>query len=284
MQIRHRLLPKGTSSDESRAGGFAALGRRAFFAAAPMLLIFTTSVASGASTTFSDEAAFSAAVPDGVEVIDFEALSNGTPLSGTTQTTAGAGAGIVLPPPVPDVLDGTGPPLELRVVKNTGDNPASSGSNTLGVEDAGNFNAIAAGTVLELSITEPTIAIGLTLITPEEPGSALFDGDAVLMVPGQPPAPLVLADGQLLGTFGGREYRAYFVGLTTTTTFTTASLDFGGGTPSSGFFFNLDDILVPTPEPTRGLSLLAGSMLLAGLGHNRTSRRRNRHAHETRGN
>jgi len=225
----------------------------------------TPSTAGAASTAYSDTAPFASAVPGGVASVDFEALSNGTLLSGTTQTAPGAGASIVLPPPVPDVLNSTGPPLQLRVVKNTGDNPASSGSNSIGVDDAGNFHALASGSVLAFSFTEPTTAFGLTLVTPEEPGGALFDGDAVLNVPGHPSAPLVVADGQLLGTFGGRTYRAYFMGLVSTSAFTSASLDFGPTTPPSGFFFNVDDLSVPAPEPGQGLALIAGSTLIAML-------------------
>jgi hypothetical protein len=217
------------------------------------------------SQAFTDPVAFAAAVPGGVTSVDFEALAGGTLVSGVTLTPPGAAAGIALPPPLADVLDPTGPPLQLQVVADSGDNPASSGTRSLGVQDPGNFNAFAAGGALAFQFSAPVQAFGLTLVTPEEPNGALFDGDVQLFAPGTATAILALADGSLLGTFGGREYRAYFLGVVATTPFTSASLAFGGTTPASGFFYNVDDLVVPVPEPALPPSLLAGVALLAGL-------------------
>ncbi|MGH0031842.1 MAG: PEP-CTERM sorting domain-containing protein [Myxococcota bacterium] len=214
---------------------------------------------------FTDPAAFASAVPGGTTSVDFESFSDGTLLSGTTQTPAGAAAGVVLPGPLADVLDPGGPALPLRVVVDAVDNPASSGTRSLGVEDAGNFHAVTAGTPLAFAFTAPVEAFGLTVVTPEEPGGALFDADVRLLVPGEATAQLSLADAQLLGTFGGREYRAYFLGVVGGATFSSATLDVGATTPASGFFFNLDDLVVPLPEPGALPGLLAGALLLAAL-------------------
>lgn len=220
---------------------------------------------------FTDPAAFAAAVPGGTATVDFEGLADGAPLSGTTQTPSGATAGVVLPAPLVDVLDPTGPPLPLRVVADPVDNPTTSGTNSLGVEDPGNFHALTAGTPLDFSFTATVEAFGLTVVTPEEPDGALFDGDLVLVIPGEPTASLALGSGQLLGSFGGREYRAYFLGVVGASSFASATLQLGATAPTSGFLFNVDDLVVPVPEPG-GAGLLAGALLCAAL-HARKQRR-----------
>ncbi len=227
---------------------------------------------------YTDAAGFAAAIPGGVATVDFESLANGAPLSGTTQTPPSAAAGVVLPGPVVDVLDPTGPALSLRVVVDAADNPASSGTRSLGVDDTGNFNALTAGTSLAFGFTAPVDAFGLTIITPEEPGNALFDGDLQLVVPGEATATLALGDGQSLGTFGGRDYRAYFVGVIGASSFSAATLDAGGTTPVSGLFFNVDDLVVPVPEPGTASGLLACAALLRVM---QISRRKHRHERMT---
>ena len=210
---------------------------------------------------YTNASSFAVANPGGVATVDFDALAPGTPLSNTTQTPPNGAAGVILPAPVADVLDPGGPPLPVRVVVDAANNPASSGTRSLGVDDAGNFNALTAGTSLGFAFTAPVGAFGLTIITPEEPGAALFDGDLQLVVPGEATASLALGDGQLLGTFGGREYRAYFVGVVGASSFSTATLGAGGTTPVSSFFYNVDDLVVPLPEP----GMASGLLVCAGL-------------------
>lgn len=220
---------------------------------------------------YTDAAAFAANVPTGVAIVDFESLADGTVLSGSTQTPAGATDGVVLPGPVPDVL-APGQFLDLRVVANGGDNPASSGSKSLGVVDPGNFNAAAAGTSVAFGFTNPVAAFGVTLISPEEPTAALFDGDARLSVPGEFTATLSLAGGQVLGTFNGREYRSYFLGVVGANAFASATLEYDAATPASGFFYNLDDLTVPIPEPGAPAMLAWGCALLLGMARRRARR------------
>lgn len=218
--------------------------------------------AARAAGAFSNKNAFAAAVPGGVATVGFESLAIGTPVSGTTQTAAGASAGVALPAPIADVLDSGGPALVLKIVGDPVNNPASSGSRSLGVADPGNFNAITAGASLVFTSTTPVIAFGLTVITPEEPGAALFDGDLRLRVSGQTTAQLTLADGQSLGIHGAREYRAYFLGVVGASTFTKATLELSSSVAPSSFFFNVDDLAVPLPEPDQTSLLLAGAALL----------------------
>jgi hypothetical protein len=182
----------------------------------------------------------------------------------------------VLPAPLADLLDTGGPNLELQVVEDAGDNPAASGVRTLGVDDGGNFDAITGGAPLAFTFTQPVEAFGLTLITPEEPALALFDGDAQLDVSGEPTAALSLADGQVLGTFGGREYRAYFVGIVGASAFSSATLSYAASTPDSSFFFNVDDLAIAVPEPEPLLTLALGFALAQAL-----ARRRNRTPRES---
>ncbi len=250
----------GSHAARTVAACTALTGAVAFFAAS----------AQATPGAYSDEATFAAAAPGPVQRFDFEALSDGAVVSGSIVTPTGASVGIVLPPAVPDLLDPGGPALDLRVVENAGDNPASSGVRSLGVEDPGNFHGLVAGTTLAFSFTQPIDAFGLVLVTPEEPGAALFDLDARLEVPGESTAVLSLGAGQPLGSFGGREYFAYFLGVVGAASFNQATLVYDPSTPDAGFLFNADDLAIAVPEPGGVLSLLAGLLLLAGLPAHRT--------------
>jgi len=240
-----------------------------------LALVAAGAAARAAPGPYTDPATFAANVKGGTADFDFEALAPGTSLSGTTRTPPGAAAGIVLPPALADVLDPMGPALDLRVVEGA-DNPAGSGARSMGVADPGNFDAVTGGSSLAFATTAPVEAFGLTVITPEEPGQALLDGDLRLVVPGVATAQLALADGSLLGSFGGREYRAYFLGVIGASGFSSATLEAGPGVPTSAFFFNVDDLVLPVPEPASGPVLGAGAALLLGLARRRREVRRTR--------
>lgn len=177
-------------------------------------------------------------------------------------TLAAGSASVTLPDPLPAVLDASGPVLSLRVVADPVDNPAASGSRSLGVEDPDNFHAITAGTSLDFSFSDPVLAFGLTIVTPEEPDLALFDGDLLLSVPGESTAALQLTDGEALGVFGAREYRTYFLGVVAGTPFSTARLEPGGATPTSTYLFNVADLRIAAPEPAGAVVWLAGAVRL----------------------
>ncbi len=228
----------------------------------PLLVPLAALAAPGA---YTDPATFAAQAPGPAVGLDLEGLAAGSIVSGLTLTTPATPVGVVLPAAIVDALDPTGPALELRVVADPVENPASSGSQSLGVADPGNFDAFAAGSSLAFAFSQPIEAFGLVLVTPEEPGAALFDGDARLTVPGEAAAALALADGASLGTFGGREYRAYFLGVVASAPFTQAQLGTGPMTPASGFFFNVDDLVIAVPEPGGGPGLVSGGLLLAAL-------------------
>ena len=232
-----------------------------------VLLCAPTDPAAAAPGAFTTVDAFAAAVPDALATFDFESIPGGTDVSGTN-LAVGIG-GITLPGPLAEVLDPGGPALSLRVVVDGGDNPASSGSRSLGVGDPGNFDALTAGTPLAFSFPEPVLAFGLTIITPEEPGAAFFDDDLLLLVPGESTASLALSDGEPLGTFGGRAYRRYFLGVVGAAPFSSARLETGGATPTSGFFYNVDDLRIPLPEPGTASGLLVGCAFLRLLGYRR---------------
>lgn len=80
---------------------------------------------------------------------------------------------------------------------NGGHNPSQSGTQSLGVVDPGNFDAVTAGSAMQFGFTQPVEGFALTIITPEEPGGALFDDDVRLVVPGEATASLLLAGGSI---------------------------------------------------------------------------------------
>ena len=129
----------GSTPRRSGRSGSDGRGRRVLLSA---LLVWSAvlagaGLASAAPGAFTDSAAFQSGVPGGTASVDFEALADGTDVSGTTQTVSGVG--VTLPGPVFDVLDSTTPLLPLRIVVDAINNPATSGSKSLGVEDAKNF-------------------------------------------------------------------------------------------------------------------------------------------------
>ncbi|MHA7836875.1 MAG: hypothetical protein ACX98W_05380, partial [bacterium] len=263
-----RRGPSLNRSGSGYASAFAkALGTSALLT---VLLSAAPDPATAAPGAFTTPDAFAAANPESLATFDFESIPGGTDVSGTTLVGPDGGTGgITLPGPLADVLDPGGPSLSLRVVADAGDNPASSGSRSLGVGDPGNFDALTAGTTLDFSFPEPVLAFGLTIITPEEPDAALFDDDLLLLVPGESTASLALSDGEALGTFGGRAYRRYFLGVVGAAPFSSARLEAGGATPTSGFFYNVDDLRIPLPEPGAASALLVGSAFLLLLGPRR---------------
>lgn len=216
---------------------------------------------SHAGIVFTDQTDFLAALPGPAGVLNFDSLAGGTVLSGSTQNvTGGAGTGILFPASIPDILD---PPntLDLVVVADSGDNPTSSGLNSLGAVDPGNFNTLVAGSIFSFGFSDEINAFGLNFITPDE----MFDTDIQLHI-GIDIAELLVSDAVSLGTFGGDEYFAYFLGITTDTGFTTASIEYAAGV--DGFFlYNIDDITVATtpgnaPAPGTPVLLLGAGLLL----------------------
>lgn len=197
-----------------------------------------------AGLLFTDEATFLAALPGPAGVLDFDSLAGGTLLSGSTQNVSGGpGTGIIFPASIPDILS---PPdtLDLIVVADSGDNPTSSGGNSLGADDPGNFNTLVAGSGFSFGLTSAVNAFGLTFITPDQ----MLDSDIQLHI-GADIAELLVSDGQSLGIFGGSEYFAYFLGITSDIAFTSASIEYASGVDGA-FLYNIDDITVATAPPS----------------------------------
>lgn len=207
-------------------------------------LVFLSSAANSALVTYTDQAAFMAALPGTATTLDFESvtapftINDGDTLGGITFNYSFG------PPPV-----------DMQVSSSTDTGYATtSGTNFLGTEDADIFLDDD-----DFSMDFSAVnAIGMYFITAETPNFTLFDNDIQLTASGGTAfldvdaVNFTLSDGSLV----------FFLGLIdTTNTFITASIT----TPNSsgGFLYNIDDIttaVVPLP----GAFWLFGSGL-AGL-------------------
>jgi hypothetical protein len=210
--------------------------------------------ASALPTVYTDFAAFTAALPGPATAADFDSLASGTviPSGGTadgiTFTYDFAGLDLI-------VTDGT-------AAGGGGPFDTTSPPNFLGTSD---LDVLLDGDDLTLGFAAVR-AIGLFIVTAEEPGFTLFDGDLGLTAAGATAflevaaVEQTLSDGSLV----------YFLGVIDPAAgFATASLDgFGGG---GAFAYNVDDIVTAVPEPgTFGLTGLA----LVALGAFRRGARR----------
>jgi hypothetical protein len=227
-------------------------------------LLLGAYAAAGPAQTFTDTTAFLNALPGPAGVLAFDGLPGGTDLSGVTlNVTGGPGTGIVFPD---SVLDWQGTPLRLQVVAG---NPTSSPANSLGLFDPGNYNSIGGGTFIDLGLTAPVNAFGLSFITPD----ALYDDD-IRLIAGNETASLLLGDRTLVGTFGGNPYYGYFLGIVASGSgFNSASIRYGAGTDGA-FFFNADDLtlaVASTAAPAPGTPLLILGGALAALARRQRS-------------
>ena len=213
-------------------------------------LLLGAYAAAGPAQPFTDTTAFLNALPGPAGVLAFDGLAGGSDLSGATlNVTGGPGTGIRFPD---SVLDWQGATLRLQVV---GDNPTSSPANSLGVDDPGNFNSISGGTFIDLGLTAPVSAVGLSFITPDD-----LSDDDIRLIAGNETASLLVDDRTLVGTFGGNPYSAYFLGIVAGSGFNSASIRYGAGT-GGAFFFNADDLtLAAAPLPGTPLLILGGAL------------------------
>lgn len=196
---------------------------------------------------------FLAIAPGPVGTLDFEAIGPGTDLSGTTQSvTGGLGTGIEFPA---ISFDFQGFPTRFQVTQNiAGSNPTTSGRNSLGTDDSGNFNLISAGTSFSLQMSAPVNAFGMSFITPDE----LFDED-IRFSTLSATASLMAGQRWVVDVVDGTTYYAYFLGLVSGESFTQVNVDYGPAVSGVPFLYNIDDIRVATaPEPASlVLTLLA---------------------------
>lgn len=194
--------------------------------------------------TFTDRASFEAALPTPSATLNFDSLAAGT-LIAEGETVQGITFDY-------DLFTNFG--VSLQVL---GDFDTTSPLNYLGTDDGGVFLD---GDSFDLGFT-PSFAIGLYVISADEQGVSIRDGDVELSVGGETVG-ISLADGELLSDDVSW---AYFLGIVSDDTpFTTASLGPGPDAGEGFFFFNIDDITTApaaatvVPEPA--------SLLLFGIG------------------
>ncbi len=215
---------------------------------ATILSMASVGICHAAAVAYSDQASFFSALPGGSQTLDFESLSSGTLIpsasvvGGTTFTYSISG-------------------LDMIVAS---DFDTTSGSNSLGLNDAGNFNQFVAGDEFDLSFSSPVNALGIFFIT----GDPTFAGD-IQLITGVGTAlnsaveELTLADGGL----------AYFLGLTSDSSFSSAMIRFD---PLSigAILYNVDDITTATVSavPVPGTLLLFISGLLGSAFVSNSSR------------
>lgn len=204
------------------------------------VVLFACSVSHAAVVPYTDQAAFMAALPGPATTVDFESvtapfiINNGDTVDGITFNYSFG------PPPVD---------MQVSSSIDTG-YATTSGTNFLGTEDADIFQDDD-----DFSMDFAAVnAIGLYIITAEEPNFTLFDDDIQLTAGGA----TALLDVDALQSTLSDGSLVYFLGLIdNASTFTTTSIT----TPNSsgGFLYNIDDI-------TTAVIPLPGALWLFGSG------------------
>lgn len=243
-----------------------------YTAVAAVLILSTT--AHAAVAPYFDRSDFTANLSGLQADLDFDDQSAGVIAGSSLPTTIAAtglpGVSVGFPATVPDPF-GT-ETIVPAIIASSADNPTTSAPNTLGTDDADNFNTFVAGSTIDLSFSETIYGLGLQLITPD----AMETGDVRLILGGLGEVALDASKGMLLGNFGGADFFSYFIGGLDEagTGFTTAQLAYGASTPDGAFLFNLDDFTLDTaaaPLPSSLLLLAAG--LVSVFAHRRSARR-----------
>ncbi len=214
--------------------------------AAAFLAVFAIApTAAAVPQTYTDSAAFLAALPGAATTVDFDAVAAGTTVAsggsigGLTVTYSLGGVSLA-------VTDGTSFGAAPVAASST------SSPNFLGTDDADHLQD---GDALTLSFASGT-GIGLFVLTRD----AMEDDDVTLTAGGATASLLAAAVEQTLADGSA----VYFLGV----------LDPAGGVasavvdyPSDGetnFLINVDDVIL-VPEPAQMLFLLAGVAGLVGL-------------------
>jgi hypothetical protein len=222
-------------------------------AAAALAVLTFASGAAAVPQTYTDSAAFLAALPGPATTVNFDAVAAGTTVAsggsigGLTVTYSLGGVSLA-------VTDGTSFGAAAVAASST------SSPNFLGTDDADHLQD---GDALTMAFTSGT-GIGLFVLTRDA-----MENDDVTLTAGGATAQLLasaveqtLADGSAV----------YFLGvLDPAGSIASAVVDY----PSDGetnFLINLDDVTL-VPEPAQRLSLLAGVAGLAGLARLRRANR-----------
>lgn len=232
-----------------------------YLALFPWMALLLSGTAAEATPYYS-EADFLANLPPlSTTSVDFDSLTAGSIVSGTSLNGVNFQA---------SVTDPFGATHQLMAV-GSGDSPTRSGTgNSLGTDDAANFYGIQANTPLDFTFDNAIDALGMFFLTPD----TMLDGD-ILLTAGAESVALSVATRELIGNFGGNDWYAYFLGVTTNAAFSTASISYGPDTEGVPFIGTIDDVISrvfqtspepqPLPEPdTWALFLLGGGMLALG--------------------
>lgn len=195
--------------------------------------------------TFTNSTAFFASLPGSASTLDFDGLPVGTllpsgrALNGVSFTYA--------------IIDGLGGQLDMAVVD---DFDTTSGIQSLGLNDPGNFNQFLAGDDFDLGFAAPIRALGLFFTTSD----SLVAGDLQLIT--SVGTALNSATAQFLLADGGF---AYFLGLTSADVFINAQIRFAPEAVET-FLFTVDDITTSAavvPEPCTIVLLSTGLIVLS---------------------
>jgi hypothetical protein len=210
--------------------------------------LWLPAAAGAVPTLYTDSGDFLTALPGAATTASFDSLS-----SGDTIASGGSADGITF-------TYAFGGGVELIVTDGTaagGGGPfdTTSPPNFLGTTD---FDVLLDGDDLVLGFSSAN-AIGLFIITAEDPGVTLFDGDIGLTAGGATAFLDVDAVEQTLS-----DGIVFFLGVIDPAAgFTSASLDtYGGG---GAFAYNVDDVVTAVPEPGTALVLGLGLLILCRL-------------------
>lgn len=210
-------------------------------------LTLSTSV-NAAVLSFTDETSFLASVSGATSTLDFESQSTGSQINSGDSLN-----GITF-----DYSIGP-PPIDMMV---TNDFMTTSGSNYLGLDDAGNYNLFLAGDNFTMTFDAPQYALGMYLVS----GDALFSGDFSIStsegsVFNSDVVDIALGDGGF----------AYYLGLTSDTAFSSATLQFDA-LAEGAFLYSVDDITYASAVPVPAAVWLFGSGLIVMFGRLRNKR------------
>ena len=216
------------------------MGKNLVLRAIAVVTVLLSSTSYAATTTYSDQASFFAALPGPSSTLTFDSTANGAIVSSG------------------DSLEGITffynigqPPIDMMV---TNDFLTTSGSNYLGLDDPGNYNLFIAGDTFSMTFDNPTNALGMYFVS----GDPLFDNDIELVTDigsafTSSVVDISLADGGI----------AYYVGLISDTAFSSASIQFAAVAEGT-FLYNVDDITTSVSAvPIPGSIWLFGSGLIS---------------------